>query len=215
MIIHPLEAAGVSAVVPEADDREELNCCGCWRGIALVISRKFNNVMHNHYIGTEMAINRERLKVAYAENAERASFKRRIRVLLADDNPMSLKIWQHNLSKYECEIISVENGQVALEEVENSEDHPFDLVILDEEMPKRKGSEAAKAIRSLVNNNIRIFSCSSLGRDIGERNIEYFDGFLPKGWSSSESGTFQSVLEKELSKSYPLLRRQMDSDDSR
>ena len=56
-----------------------------------------------------------------------------IRVLIADDEPNQLELLSYNLSQSEFEVIRANDGQQALEMIE---DHRPDLVILDWMMPK-------------------------------------------------------------------------------
>jgi len=68
-----------------------------------------------------------------------------LRILLADDNPVNLKVGQTYLQKmgYRPELAA--NG---LEVLAALEQHPFDLVILDVQMPEMDGYTAAQKIRA-------------------------------------------------------------------
>lgn len=68
-----------------------------------------------------------------------------LRILLADDNPVNLKVGQSYLQRmgYRAELAS--NGREVLQALEQ---HPFDIVILDVQMPVLNGYEAAKEINS-------------------------------------------------------------------
>jgi signal transduction histidine kinase len=68
-----------------------------------------------------------------------------LRILLADDNPVNLKVGQSYLQKmgYRPELAA--NGQEVLAALEQ---HPFDLVILDVQMPVMDGFTAAREIRA-------------------------------------------------------------------
>lgn len=67
-----------------------------------------------------------------------------LRILLADDNPVNLKVGQSYLHKmgYRPELAA--NGLEVLAALEH---HPFDLVILDVQMPEMDGFTAAREIR--------------------------------------------------------------------
>ncbi len=67
-----------------------------------------------------------------------------LRILLADDNPINLKVGQSYLQKmgYRPELAS--NGKEVLTALEN---HPFEVVILDVQMPVMDGYETAREIR--------------------------------------------------------------------
>lgn len=66
-------------------------------------------------------------------------------VLLADDEPMVLKIASRLLEFLEHEVLQAADGQMALELIRSRDD--LDLVILDQSMPKLKGTEVLAELR--------------------------------------------------------------------
>ena len=66
-----------------------------------------------------------------------------IRVLVAEDHPINQKILQRLLENNGCVVSLANNGQEACEQFF---DQPFDLVLMDLEMPVMTGEEAAQAI---------------------------------------------------------------------
>lgn len=94
-------------------------------------------------------------------------------VLIADDNPVNLKLLKHQIKKIDdnIKVIEVEDGAQALEQLEH---HVFDLILLDMEMPIMGGIDALKTIRQrgddtpvyIVTGNISpedIKYCTSMG----------------------------------------------------
>jgi len=158
-------------------------CCSCWKGLASLISRKLKKIAGRQ---TEFGETNpwSDLQSAYSTNAANASLKQRIRVLLAETNPTNCMAWNQALSgQYNCEIVEVNSGQEAMNEMLSSQANPFDVIILEENMPKLRGSEVAFRIRDLVSTNVLIFSCCSRGENIGFRirKVDCFDAYLRKG----------------------------------
>jgi two-component system sensor histidine kinase/response regulator len=70
--------------------------------------------------------------------------RRRIRVLLAEDNPMNQKLAVTLLKKAGYSVEAVENGKLAVEALNRK---PYDLILMDVQMPEMDGFETTQAIR--------------------------------------------------------------------
>uniref|UniRef100_B0T8X9 Sensory/regulatory protein RpfC n=1 Tax=Caulobacter sp. (strain K31) TaxID=366602 RepID=B0T8X9_CAUSK len=68
-----------------------------------------------------------------------------LRVLLAEDHPVNRKVVQLILTPYDIELTMVENGALAVEACKAT---PFDLVLMDMQMPIMDGLAATRAIRA-------------------------------------------------------------------
>ncbi|MBU1170975.1 MAG: response regulator [Proteobacteria bacterium] len=66
------------------------------------------------------------------------------RILLADDNEISLRVAMRMLEKLGCSVTSVTNGKEALAAYRNQD---FDLVFVDNQMPEMDGLETTQQIR--------------------------------------------------------------------
>ncbi len=78
--------------------------------------------------------------------SEPAPFKGtgRLRILLAEDNAVNQLVARRLLEKRGCDVTIADNGAIALDKLEQQ---PFDLVLMDIQMPDMDGFEAAAAIR--------------------------------------------------------------------
>ncbi len=72
------------------------------------------------------------------------------RILVVEDDEVNLMIAQHILEKEGFEVLSVNNGEAAIEAVRAQQ---FDLILMDIEMPIMSGLEATPHIRELTKDN--------------------------------------------------------------
>ena len=74
-----------------------------------------------------------------------------LRILLAEDGPDNRRLIGHLLGRLGAHVVAVENGEEAVKAVQKCGNRPFDLVILDMQMPILDGYEAARQLRNAGN----------------------------------------------------------------
>jgi PAS domain S-box-containing protein len=94
-------------------------------------------------------------------------------ILVVDDNYINRILAQKVLSKWGITVEFAENGQIALEKVQKT---PYDMVLMDLQMPVMDGIEAAKAIRSLDGDYFRKLPIIALTASLlSQERMKVFD----------------------------------------
>ena len=73
-------------------------------------------------------------------------------ILVVDDNRLNLKVASKLLAAYNCNITTADSGEECIELYRNGGN--FDLILLDDMMPKMRGSETLSNLRRIVGFNI-------------------------------------------------------------
>ncbi len=81
-----------------------------------------------------------------------------LRILIAEDNIINMKVIESLLHKLGCTTIQAENGKAAIDKLRSDS---FDLVLMDCLMPVMDGFEASMIIRSEINKEIPIIAISA------------------------------------------------------
>jgi len=106
-----------------------------------------------------------------------------MKVLLVEDNKVNLKIGGKFLQKWEIELETAENGQIAIETLKQNPD--FDLILMDLNMPIMGGIEATRIIRSLPDECYQTIPIIALTADVSpnvqeEAQLSGMNDFLTK-----------------------------------
>jgi signal transduction histidine kinase/ActR/RegA family two-component response regulator len=124
---------------------------------------------------------------------------RRLRILLAEDNPVNQRLAQKLLEKRGHSVFVVGDGRQAVEAA--SEAPPFDVILMDIQMPAMDGLEATRAIRRIQNperNSVPIFAMTAFAMQSDrERCLAAgMNGHLSKPINPSElCQTIESLVE--------------------
>jgi PAS domain S-box-containing protein len=92
---------------------------------------------------------RQKTRLSAARSAARGA-QRRLRVLVAEDNPVNQELVLHLLERRGHSAIVAENGKQAIAALEK---HKFDVVVMDVQMPEMGGIEATEEIRRKEKSN--------------------------------------------------------------
>ena len=107
------------------------------------------------------------------------------KVLIVDDNQTNLNILTHVLESVGMRVVSISSGEETVPALKKALDGevPFDLCVLDIQMPGLSGHDVAKKIRSFKSSirNLPLIALSSLmAGDAKTCEASGFDGFLNK-----------------------------------
>lgn len=75
--------------------------------------------------------------------------KRRLRILIAEDNDLNYEIVEEQLKMYGIHCVRAVDGKDCVHKFVNSKQNPFDAILMDMQMPVMNGPEAAEIIRKL------------------------------------------------------------------
>jgi len=114
---------------------------------------------------------------------------RKLSVLLAEDNPISSKLAQINISKMGHKLDVVYNGQQAVEKFLLNK---YDIILMDIEMPIMNGIDATKRIREIecenhLDEHIRIVAMTAHdGEEIKKYHYSGLDDYCSKPYKRDE-----------------------------
>jgi two-component system sensor histidine kinase RpfC len=139
--------------------------------------RQLFNVLHSVTAGEEPREGVVRLQ----DYARRGAASRRLRILVADDNPTNREVLGKILERGGHDATIVEDGEQALDAAEQQ---VYDVVLLDRNMPGMGGMEALQALRLMTQGRERL-PIAMLSADVTpeakrEALEAGFDAFLPK-----------------------------------
>jgi two-component system sensor histidine kinase RpfC len=139
--------------------------------------RRLFNVLHSVAAGEERPEGVVRLQ----DYARRGAAAKKLRVLVADDNPTNREVVGKILERSGHTVTLVNDGEQALDAVERQN---FDIVLLDRNMPRMGGMEALAALRLMMRGRDRlpvIMLSADVTTEAKREALEAgADAFLPK-----------------------------------
>lgn len=81
-----------------------------------------------------------------------------LKILLAEDNPINVKLVLSLCTDYEIAVEVAENGKIAVEKIK---ENYYDLILMDMEMPEMNGYEATAIIRDELKNKVPIIAMTA------------------------------------------------------
>lgn len=133
--------------------------------------------------------------------AEKTSL-RGLPVLIVDDNETNRKIFVHHAMSWGMSPVEAESGEQALKLLREAAHRkaPFDLVMLDLQMPEMDGIELARKIKAdeKISNTRLVLLTSFSQRDVGEKASEAgINGYLTKPIRQSQLyGCLSAIMAK-------------------
>ncbi|MCM1330790.1 MAG: response regulator [Ruminococcus sp.] len=97
----------------------------------------------------EMVLNRDKKPEAAEEKSSEESVLKGMNILVAEDNEINAEILSELLGMVGANCKICENGKLACEEFERSEEGGYDLILMDIQMPVMNGYDATRTIRGL------------------------------------------------------------------
>lgn len=94
-----------------------------------------------------------------------------MKVLVVEDNELNLEIVTEVLRERGLLVTTAENGQIAVELFENSQQGTFDVILMDMHMPVMGGVEATKRIRAMAHADAQTIPILALTANDFEEDI--------------------------------------------
>ncbi|MDE7430287.1 MAG: response regulator, partial [Lachnospiraceae bacterium] len=94
------------------------------------------------------------------------------RILMAEDNELNWEIAHDILSEFGLEMEWAENGQLCVEQFEQSAPGWYDAILMDLRMPVMTGFEAAEAIRKLEREDAQTIPIIAVSADAFDDDIQ-------------------------------------------
>jgi|GEM_PF-3924267 len=120
-------------------------------------------------------------------------------ILVSEDNPVNQEVAEQMLKDHGCTVVIASNGKKAIDALDKSKDKPFDLILMDCQMPEMNGYETTKTIRSTMPDEDRLpiiaLTANAMEGDRQRCLDAGMDDYLTKPFTRAQ---LTSILEKWL-----------------
>ena len=178
-------------------------------GLGLAITKKLIDLMNGKIVvqsvygkGSKFTVAIDQ-KIIKTEKVEIKEDKKEVefidlkgkKILVVDDNKVNLKVAERLLKNYNVDIKTVDSGEECLTLIKNNE--TFDLILMDDMMPKMSGTETFHKLKEIDNFNIPVIALTANAiSGMREKYLnEGFDDYLSKPIQKSE---LNQILNKYL-----------------
>ena len=178
-------------------------------GLGLAITKKLIDLMNGKIVvqsvygkGSKFTVAIDQ-KIIKTEKIEIKEDKKEVefidlkgkKILVVDDNKVNLKVAERLLKNYNVDIKTVDSGEECLTLIKNNE--TFDLILMDDMMPKMSGTETFHKLKEIDNFNIPVIALTANAiSGMREKYLnEGFDDYLSKPIQKSE---LNQILNKYL-----------------
>lgn len=179
-------------------------------GLGLAITKKLIDLMHGTIIvqsiygqGSKFTISVDQRIISVKELPEPKTpvIKTQhidafgARALIVDDNELNIKVATVLMKKYHFDIDSCTSGQECINKIKN--DEKYDIIFLDDMMPRMNGREVLKVLKNISNFNTPVIVLTANAiTGMKEEYLEYgFDDYLSKPIEKDE---LERVVKKYL-----------------
>lgn len=122
------------------------------------------------------------------------------KVLIVDDDPISVKMMESILGQRGCQTVVVDNGQDAIDEIF---EHSYDLIVLDWNMPEMNGLQTIKMLDETAD-------LSSVGIQNKKVPVLIYSASPRSQIVFPKSKTFRKIGYLQKTSTYESIRRTMD-----
>jgi two-component system sensor histidine kinase RpfC len=173
----------VILIVPESDVPEyAINEARLTRaGYAAVLTAPVNASLLYNAVHAVMSSALPSNVVSFADHFQSRAGGVRLRILVADDNPVNLRVTSGIMEHAGHEVIAVEDGEQALDTMEAEQGH-LDLAILDMQMPGLSGLDVVRHWRYMEPSHLPVIILTADAREESARACREAgaDAFLTK-----------------------------------